>query len=46
MSPCRYTNTSARERRQPSMMLAWLSASLNTASPFPTSALIVPTFAM
>ena len=45
MSEWRYTETAARESRQPSMMLAWLSSSLSTTSSFPTSVAMMPALA-
>ena len=44
-SQCGYTDTAARESRQPSIRLAWLSASLNTASPGPTRLEMTPRLA-
>ncbi len=45
MSQWRYTDTPARERRQPSMMLAWFNWSLSTTSSFSTSVVMMPTLA-
>ena len=45
MSQWRYTDTAARESRQPSMMLAWLSASLSTTSSRSISVAMIPTLA-